>query len=427
MLSYFAICGISGRTFSTLSCVFGLTLYQSVVIQPNLTEVECLPFQAISFLLLLTDLRFGVSVRRAFCQGILCGLLFWTRPNAIGITFVYVLAVAILTLRKPCITLLWRCGLACLAGICLSTGIIIAPVLKHASWSELWFATFQFNHAYAGLVGPAEHIHALYWMVQYTAQHGVIIFALAGCLLVFIRRPALDSVKNQAFLLTAIWLVVEALAAAYSGKLYGKNATLWILPSMCGIAFLFSNLVPISTSRNVKASLASLSVVASFFVLSDTLKEYRQNSKEELAQSDVVREIRRLSSSGDEVFFWGDFPTDVILRAGRPSGSRIFNSIPMMHGLSTYRPLAKIALQDLARTLPKLVVERCDSALPPLFANDPPNAPAQARWETNELQTEKKVLSGNYAPAWRNTPGTVVIFERVKESASFISAKPSRT
>lgn len=398
-LGYLILCRLFSREISLAATLLGLFLFFDVTLHPNLGEVACLPLQAIALCLLVSDLQDGASLIRAGVQGGLIAVLFWFRPNGIAISLVYlaVTGPALFVAGGIRRVLKWSAVFVGAAAVC--TLAIVVPVVIRSSWQELWFATFQFNQLYAGLATNVERAHALLWLLFQTAQHGVILLAIAGLIIIPLNRTAFSTARDRFRWSVLLWFVLEALFAAYTGKLYGKNAIPWVLPSISSTAILFDALTRSERAGHAKRGLQALSAVVSVFLILNGLSQWRDNAKRTQSPDDpVVAVIQRLTSPTDKVQFWGAFPTDTLWLAKRTSASRFFSSVPLMHGEAAYRRLAPVELTDLLRNEPKAIIERDAGQLPSLIApNYETNSPA---WDTASLAASKARLSRNYSLAW---------------------------
>ncbi|HXE13254.1 MAG TPA: hypothetical protein VN633_14100 [Bryobacteraceae bacterium] len=381
-----------------LALLLGILFFRDITPQPNLGEVVSLPFQFPAFLLLLADLEYGISLKHAASQGILFALLFWTRPDGIAISVIYcgVMLVAYLKSTDPLrsrLTKLSRALAAFVSGVVAVSAAIVIPFAMNSSWREVWFATFTFNQLYAGLTTVGERFRALWWMIQYGAQHGFILLAAAGVISI-LWKLRWSSMRSRAEGIAAIWFLLELLFAAYTGKQYGKNLIPILLPAMVCIASLCQRLV------ETRAGLPIASAVVFCFTVTLSVSQYRENAK---ARPDpdgqLLSEVQKLSRPDDRVTFWGVFSPATIFAAHRSSGTRFFSSIPLSHGEPLYRRLAPTALDDLERSRSKLIVQRSDGQIP-------------STWDTAALAAQKALLMQNYDRIWGDAETKTIIYER---------------
>ena len=75
-----------------------------------------------------------------------------------------------------------------------------------------------------------------------------------------------------------------------------------------------------------------------------------------------IRLLRNLT-----VCFFGARLTQPCTPCGPALGHKNFRSVPLMHGVSLYRTLAPIALSDVSRNPPPVIIERYTTEFPPLF------------------------------------------------------------
>jgi hypothetical protein len=335
----------------------------------------------------------------------LFALLFWTRPDGIAISVIYcgVVAVKCIGSTTPLRSRFGRVAgfVGALAGA--STAIVV-PFAVKSSWREVWFATFTFNQLYADLTTLGERFRALWWMFQYGAQHGFILLAAAGVISI-LRKLRWSSMRSRAEGIAAIWFLLELGFAAYTGKQYGKNMIPILLPAMICIAAFCYRLLE-SDARIARTSIAIASAVVFCFTTALTISQYRENAK---ATPDpdglLIAEIQKLSSSQEQVTFWGVFSPATIFATHRSSGTRFFTSIPLSHGESLYRELAPIALDDMARSRSKLIVQRTDGQIPPLIGQ-------LATWDTAKLAAQKALLMQHYIRVWSDAETNTIIYER---------------
>jgi hypothetical protein len=410
--AYRTLCRLFSRQVSLLATLFGLLLFFDITLHPNLGEVACLPLQAFALSLLLADLEGEGSIRRAALQGGIAAALFWFRPNGIAISLVYLATIGPAIFKSGGIRLLCRWTGAFVFAAAFCSLAVVIPAILRASWAELWFATYQFNRLYAGLATNVERLHTLLWLIFQTAQHGVILLAIAGLISILLVRTKLSTPRDRFRWAMLLWFVLEALFAAYTGKLYGKNAIPWILPSMSGVAIFFELLTGSDwDGRRTKRTLEALcGVVAGFLILSGASQWLDNAKRTQLADAPVIGEIRQLTSPADKVQYWGAFPMDTIFLAKRTSASRFFNSVPLMHGEPAYRQLAPTEIEELLRNEPKAIVERDDGQLPPLI--NTVYETNRADWDTPSLKASKAKLRNDYVLAWANEKTHTRIFIR---------------
>ena len=421
LLCYWLLSEVAHRETALLACVFGILYFADCTISPNVTEVVCLPLEAISLILLMKDMRYGPTRGRAFTQGVIFSALFWTRPNDISIAFVYGVAISFVIARASELVrwlkfVRWSKVIGAVAcGGIAGTLCITLPVVLRSSWSELWFATFQFNQLYANLTTFLERIHALVWLLLFSANHGITLLAATILVCFAYQRPRFESVQDRFKWITLLWFVFAVLCAAYTGKRYGKNAITWIVPVMCGISIFFEEIRGLHNLRTRIPVLALTLVVAGFIVLS-SLVEWSQSQKQGTDdQASILTELDQVASKSDRVLFWGAIDPTLIFRADRPSATRFFCSVPLMHGASLYRTLAPVALSDVSRNPPPVIIERYTTDFPPLFeaVGNERGAPINGiAWDTQELARAKSELSSRYVLIWVDTKESVRIYKR---------------
>jgi hypothetical protein len=418
LLCYRLLSELAHRGTALLACVFGILYFADCTISPNVTEVLCLPLEAISLILLMTDVRFGPKAVRAFTQGLIFSALFWTRPNDISIGVIYLIAVTYVVAPRP--FNLWRLAerlsklfVAAAGGAIVGTLCIALPVVLRSSWSELWFATFQFNQLYANLSTLFERVHALVWLLLFSANHGITLLAGAILVCLMFRRPGVETPEDRFKWITLLWFILAVLCAAYTGKRYGKNAVMWIVPVMCAITILFEEIRGLTNLRS-RMPIVALSLTVAAFIALSSVVEWSQSEKQSDDEPAFLTELDTVASKSDRVLFWGAIDPTLILRADRPSATRFFCSVPLMHDVSLYRRLAPIALSEVSRNLPRVIVERYTTDFPSLFAGigTPPGAPRTAAWDTQELTRAKSDLFSKYVLIWADTEHSVRIYKR---------------
>lgn len=389
-----------------LAICFGVLFFRDSAPQPNLGEVLSLPFQVAAFLLLVRDQEHGVSLVRAASQAVLLALLFWTKPSGIAISLLYLLVTlaTLVPLRKPVFLVQW--ALTYIAAAVAASAIIAIPFAISASWHDVWFATITFNQLYANLTTLGDRLRALWWLIQFSAGHGVILLAGAGLVAILFRRPLLASARHRVLLLGAAWLMIEFLFAAYTGKQYGKNLIPATLPVMLLIAGFFDSLVNRAHAGPAIASLKSAAAIVFCFTLALSFSQFRENRKASLSPDErLVSEVQKLSSPTELSTFWGVFPPETVFAAHRASGTRFFCSIPLSHGEPLYRLLAPLSLDDLEHTQPKFIIQRDDGEVPPLVGQ------GTSGWDTAALAQQKARLMQLYHPVWSDPASATVIFE----------------
>jgi hypothetical protein len=386
-----------GGGAALIASLLGVLFLRDVAPQPNLGEVVSLPFQFPAFLLLLADMEYGVSLPRAASQGVLFALLFWTRPDGVAISVIYCAVLAIKCVAGTG-SLESKLGKAAgFAGAFLAaSAAIVVPFAVQSSWREVWFATFTFNQLYAGLTTIGERFRALWWMIQYGAQHGFLLLAIT-CVLSILWRPGWSSRRSRAQGIAAIWFLLELFFTAYTGKQYGKNLIPILLPAMVCIAAFFCRLVE-SGTRAARLSIAAGAAVLFCFTLALAVSQYRENAKfRPDPDGPLVAELQKLSGPDDRVTFWGVFSPATIFATHRSSGSRFFSSIPLSHGEQLYRQLAPTALNDLELSRSKFIVQRNDGQIPDT-------------WDTATLEAQKEKLMQNYIRIWEDAETKTTIY-----------------
>ncbi|MFZ0595074.1 MAG: hypothetical protein WAM39_31725 [Bryobacteraceae bacterium] len=413
-VSYAQLRNLFGSAVGFLSICCGILLFRDIAPHPNLGEVISLPAQAASFVLLLRDLDRGVSLQRASAQAVLFAMLFWTRPNGIAISIVCcaVTAISLVRGREPAALAKW--AVTFLAVSAAASAVIVTPFAIASSWHEVWFATFTFNQLYAGLTTLGDRARALWWMIQFSAEHGMILLAAAGVVsILFWRRPSSEGVW-QALRISVAWFALELIFAAYTGKQYGKNMIPSLFPAMLAIGAFFYFLTEGAAVGRTQASvIRALSSIISCFTVALSLGQFRENAKSASSPDDlVISRVGEMSSANDLVTFWGVFPPDTIFTAHRKAGTRFFSSVPLSHGEAAYRSLAPLLLDDLARRKPKLIVERSDGQIPPLLSKARLPVGDHDDWDTEQLAGSKARLMESYLPVWTDPESKTIIYRR---------------
>lgn len=413
-ISYTQLRTLFGSAVSFLSICCGILLFRDTAPHPNLGEVTSLPVQAACFALLVRDLDRSVSLARASGQAVLFAILFWTRPNGIAISIVYcaITTISLARRRKAAVFMKW--AVTFLAVSAAASLAIAAPFALRSSWRDVWFATFTFNQLYAGLTTFGDRVRALWWMIQFTAGHGIILLAAAGIVSILFWRRGSSQAGLRVLRTGVAWFALELIFAAFTGKQYGKNMIPTLLPVMLSIgAFFYFLTETASNKRNRASGLRAFSAVMSCFTVVLSVGQFRENAKSSVSRDDlVISKIRQMSSASDLVTFWGVFPPDKILAAHRRAGTRFFSSVPLSHGEPAYRLFAPLCLGDLEHNKPKLIVERSDGQIPPLALK--PGLPPQVHndWDTQQLTESKASLMESYVSIWTDPASKTIIYER---------------
>jgi hypothetical protein len=413
-VSYTQLRKLFGGSVGSLSICIGILFFRDVAPHPNLGEVISLPVQGACFLLLVRDLHRGVSLTRAATQAVLFAVLFWTRPNGIAISLVYcaVTTISFARRREPAALMKWAATFVVVSAA--ASAVIVAPFAIGSSWHEVWFATLTFNQLYAGLTTIGDRARALWWMIQFTAGHGIILLAAAGVASILFWRPGSDQPVSRVLRIGVAWFALELIFAAYTGKQYGKNMIPSLLPLMLAMGAFFHFLTEGAADDRVRGSgVRAFSVVISCFIVALSLAQFRENAKSGPSRDElVISRVNRMSSASDLVTFWGVFPPDTILAAHRRAGTRFFSSVPLSHGEPAYRLLAPLSLDDLEQSKPKLIVERSDGQIPPLVLRAGTAAQDHYDWDTKQLAESKARLMESYTAVWIDSESKTVIYER---------------
>ncbi len=412
-IAYTQLRNLFGSAVGFLSICCGILLFRDIAPHPNLGEVISLPAQAACFVLLLRDLDRGVSLKRASAQAVLFALLFWTRPNGIAISIVYcaVTTINLARRREPAAFVKW--AVTFLAVSAAASAAIVAPFAIGASWHEVWFATFTFNQLYAGLTTLGDRARALWWMIQFTAEHGMILLAAAGVVSILFSRHRSSEAALRVLRIGVAWFALELIFAAYTGKQYGKNMIPALLPVMLSIGAFFYFLTEGAVVGRTRTSvIRALSAIIFCFTLALSLGQFRENAKPAASPDAlVISKVREMSSANNLVTFWGVFPPDTIFAAHRRAGTRFFSSVPLSHGEAAYRSLTLLLLGDLAQSKPKLIVERSDGQIPPLVSKTRLPARDHDDWDTEQLAGRKARLMEPYTLIWTDPESKTTIFE----------------
>jgi hypothetical protein len=221
-----------------ISCLYFLIMHLNGVIEfGNNTEEYSLLFTMISlyyFVKYLLSKEIKHDKKIMFLHGILCACTILLRVNIISLW----LSIAVVIIVKLLYNREYKNLLSNLIFGILGILFIFLPFIIYFSinsaLSEFIYSVFSFNFKYSDIT-LGEKIHAIKELVLKT---NVVFIALCGILLKFFLDK--DKYKISISIFALIFLILSAILAGYSGRIYLHYATT-IIPSLIfGIILLIN-------------------------------------------------------------------------------------------------------------------------------------------------------------------------------------------
>lgn len=351
---------------------FGLSLPVFMMDGANLTETYLLAFVPVC-LTLLDPWRREAHPLRWFASGIVAGLAFLLRPNAIALG---VVALAILALRtrlfEPWPARVRATLLACfVAGGVTPLGLTTAYFATHGAAGEMWFATIEYNlTAYnelfllrASLLEPSRYF-------MFDDQFGISALLAAGALAFAVTLAAIPHVPARharhhlaRLLLAAVWFTADFALVLVTGHPYAH----YVLMLFPAAACLAAELAVLCSRSRKRRALELGARCVGFALLLVGLYPLAAGMRPQILAG-VRRAAWPAPTVDQELALWIRplvSPTDPIMTLGHYHGHMMYLGNPPAVGLlSTYHLKSRYGadrwapqyLKVLSETPPKVLV-----------------------------------------------------------------------
>jgi hypothetical protein len=346
------------RIFGRGAAAFGTAGWAAAlafVINGNQIEEWALPLQFGVLLLFVLGERRPRGGWPLIGAGVLIGLLFFLRPNMIGVGVAlggFLLLRLLITRNRHAD--LRRIIQFCAGGLAVLLIVVVIFALS-GTLGEMWFAAVTYNTLYASNAALSRG-DALQWGINLLLPSGLPVLALVGwlaavgTLLVTRRIPPLVGVA-------LIALPLELLLASLSARRY-DHYYVAPLPALAVLAAYVGAAVISGAGRagNVWAAALTVGVVLlpGVEVVNRTTSAFPIPDSSALQR--VVAVVREETAPGDTVLIWGAQPLINFL-AERPEPSRYFFHSPLfMQGYASPQ-VFETFLNDLRANPPALIID----------------------------------------------------------------------
>ncbi|MBI4670397.1 MAG: glycosyltransferase family 39 protein [Chloroflexi bacterium] len=335
-LSYLLLRRAFGRGIALLVTAMWLLTFFSIIEDGNLTETYALPLQ-FGCLLLAYNIEThcaGAARRRSFVLGVLLGVLFFFKTNAIGVG----LAIGAYVLLQAYPTRAWRKAffklVTMFGGFILVVAFFLTLFFLQGNLPDFWQAVFVFNIAYSGRFEFfASRFEALAAGYEYLALTGLAVFGVLGFViganaLAFARAripPPLRSLLG----LAALCFPIEIILVTTSGRPFDHYSVTLLYVFAVWTAWLFYLLRRViyeliaPASRRAQFALAASLTLAFVLTLLPAAKKNIEWAQElhALEPPAVVSFIRENTTPNDTVLVLRHEPR-ILFFAGRRAPTR---------------------------------------------------------------------------------------------------------
>ena len=354
----------------------------------NYTTEYALPLQFACLWLIGTAPKDSLSTRRAFAIGLLGSLLFWLKPNLIGIPTaigLYLIMGLIASSRKG---MQLQALIAMVAGGVLISLLVLAPFAANSALGQLWDAAFRYNFDYIQTTWM-KRLLVLRDIPLLIPAASLALFALIGWLLtgvaafkrarrskemnpprrqVLFALPGDPAQTDQAclsqgqvdvlLLVGLIALPLELLLVSLSGYPF-DHYFLALLPiSTIFAALTFRTilwaLAYMKISRPVTALLLLSFLGVTGVLATENVRRIlgRVTGRDKPAVIDYIVENTRLT---DRVLIWGG-EARVLFAARRASPSRFFTFLPLQRASADPKRVQEF-LEETLQHPPRLILD----------------------------------------------------------------------
>ena len=422
----------AGASATAFALLLGVNCLPDITLNPNITEVFALPFQALSFFLLCRQSEDGPRPYDPVLQGLIASVLLQLRPNNTVVIGLYLLAGGYEHIRGRSIGRLIGNATAFLAAFAAGNLAILWPLIARGTLSEYWDAVFGFGRHYSTVRPGILHLYAAAVGLLKMSRFGAAVVTGAAVSAIIAAKPSWKNPQDRFALLALALLGMEVAGSAVSGRAFEHYFLMTLLPIIllagvfvkrCGAAI---SLRPFAAASfwGACAILVAGSAIDSAREIGETVMKFHDR------QVNVVRYVRGRTAPSDRVLVWNGF-ADLLVRLDRPPATRFFHSAAMQD-VQTYRDQAAEALRDAVRVPPKFILEYDSEpgSIPAIFAASPcASLPASRSpehgglmdtaiattshpWDSDELRRLKKELRERYELAYSDGSGVRVFARR---------------
>jgi 4-amino-4-deoxy-L-arabinose transferase-like glycosyltransferase len=359
------------RAFGNLAAVFGTFLWLSSLIfiiqGGNLTTEYTLPIQFACFWISSSAKEKGFNNWRGYLLGMLCGIAFFLKQNAIGMGIAIVIYIFIqqIVLKQP--KTIYKNILPILIGWVFVASIITTTLLIQGAFKAFIDASFGYSLNYSEAVGILQRVKNLFVGINLLSRTGLAQFGIVGfCFALAIALHPKHAIKiNPLLVIAVIDLPIEIVFANVTGMVF-PHYFITYLPSLALLsAFSFSQLVKIMRLVKVPkfASVGSLLLILMMFSMymapdyAATIVKFRS-----YGDQSAIEYVKQHTTPDEYVLVWGA-ETQVNFFTQRRNPSRFNYLYPLYQkGFVTEQMILEF-LGDI-NTYHPLIIDSQNSATP---------------------------------------------------------------
>lgn len=378
------------RAFGSLGAMLGTVYFAfslPLLLPSNLTEGYALPLQWAAVLLLV---RWRDTEGRAYVLGLTLGVVaalsFFLRPNLIGAQVSVVLALSIKLLLERRAGEWVRLIAGGVTGVLAIGALMIGYLAFKGSLAAFWDQGFRYSFLYAK-ASTGLRVRAAVWGVREATAYGSFALSAAGWTFALARlsKSWRREPISPILLLALLWLPVELLLAAMSGREY-PHYFVTILPPLALLASIFGAEI-VALGVQARASIAAawprrvlVSAAAAIALLSTSMGALTFRDSDAPVRGKQVAAtaeyVRTHSAPHAPLLVWGQ-AVDVYFLSGRPAASRFIYSLPLLTPGYADSALVRGFMREVEHAAPQLIVDA--TANPP----KPEDHPSLGMWEPN--------------------------------------------
>lgn len=425
------------RAFGPLGAMLGTVYFAfslPLLLPSNLTEGYALPLQWAAVLLLV---RWRDTDGRAYGLGLMLGIIaalsFFLRPNLIGAQVSVVIALSIkLLLERRSGEWLRLIG-GGFTGVVIVAAVMIGYLAFKGSLAAFWDQAFRYSFLYAK-ASTGLRVRAAVWGVREATAYGSLALSVAGWMFALARlsRSWRREPISPVLLLALIWLPMELLLAAMSGRKY-PHYFVTILPPLALLASGFGSEIvafgvharssidagwPRRVLVGAAAAIALLSISVDAFTFRDSNTPLRGRQIAATAEY-----VRTHSAPNAPLLVWGQ-AVDVYFLSGRPPASRFIYSLPLLTPGYADSALVRGFMHEVEQADPQLIIDA--TANPPKTEDHPSLGMWKPNWRfptdqgdvlwwsmTPAIKEFYDYVAKNYAVADTVGPSRWVVYRRL--------------
>ncbi len=326
----------------------------------NLTTEYAVPFQFLILLVFISAQNQETPGWKELLLGILSGVLFFTRQNAVAIpAAIVVVWILQLIFSKNRYLFLKKIAFFVL-GFIFVTAVIVIYYLSKGALTEFWNIAFLYNFDYVAEKNTADRVNALLQGMNQLANIGLAQLSLIGwgCSLLFsIFNPNSKLSKYKIFFLAALLAFPLELILVSAGGRPRIPYFLTVLPIMAIFAGFSIYLIFEQLNSFLPDSINSFFTI--FIVLTIGLvfmadfSEMVRSSSKVKSDIKIVNYIQNNTNENDYVLMWGA-NSAVNFAVRRRSPSRFVYQTPLYNSKAK-EPVIEF-LTDVSKNKPKLII-----------------------------------------------------------------------